>query len=118
MPEPSEPGQPDIGAWSPPSTRPRRRPLGEMLLRAGHITQEQLEQVLARQKVEKGSRVGRLLVDLGFVTEAQLCEVLAEQLAIPAADLVAVDIAAEVLNRVSKELATCLLYTSPSPRDS
>jgi type IV pilus assembly protein PilB len=77
-----------------------------MLLRAGHITQEQLEQVLARQKVEKGSRVGRLLVDLGFVTEAQLCEVLAEQLAIPAADLVAVDIAAEVLNRVSKELAT------------
>ena len=44
-------------------------------------------------------------MDLGYATEVQICEVVAEQLQIPAADLAAVDIPNEVLNRVSKELA-------------
>jgi type IV pilus assembly protein PilB len=90
------------------STRPksRRRFVGEMLVDQGVITQQQLTEVLARQKTEKGGRIGRLLVDLGYATEAQICEVVAEQLNIPAADLVAVDIPNEVLNRVTKELAT------------
>ena len=84
----------------------RRRFVGEMLVDQGVITQQQLAEVLARQKTEKGGRIGRLLVDLGYATEAQICEVVAEQLNIPAADLVAVDIPNEVLNRVTKELAT------------
>ncbi len=90
------------------ATRPksRRRLLGEMLLDQGVITQQQLAEVVARQKAEKGGRLGRLLVDLGYATEAQICEVVAEQLNIPAADLVAVDIPNEVLNHVTKELAT------------
>jgi type IV pilus assembly protein PilB len=46
-----------------------------------------------------------MLIDLGYATEVQICEVVAEQLQIPAADLVAVDIPNEVLNKVSKELA-------------
>jgi type IV pilus assembly protein PilB len=75
-----------------------------MLVRAGYLTQEQLQEALERHKTSKGTRLGRLLVDLGYVTEAQICEVLAEQLAIPAADLVAVDVAPDVLARVSKEL--------------
>ena len=90
------------------ATRPksRRRFVGEMLVDQGVITQQQLTEVLTRQKAEKGGRLGRLLVDLGYATEAQICEVVAEQLNIPAADLVAVDIPNEVLNHVTKELAT------------
>jgi type IV pilus assembly protein PilB len=75
-----------------------------MLVEYGLITEAQLQEVLARQRVEKGSRVGRLLVDLGYVTEVQICEALAEQLRIPAADMAAVDIPNEVLNKVSREL--------------
>src|SRR5258708_4615442 len=91
------------GATCPKS---RRRLRGEMLLEQGVIAQQQLTEVLTRQKAEKGGRLGRLLVDLGYATEAQICEVVAEQLNIPAADLVAVDIPNEVLNHVTKELAT------------
>jgi len=80
--------------------------MGEMLLAQGVITQEQLDEVLLRQNAEKGSRIGKLLVDLGHATEAQICEAIAEQLNIPAADLSAVDIPNDVLNRVTKELVT------------
>src|SRR5436190_22605820 len=94
---------------SPPSAspgpRPRRRRLGEMLVAQGILTEEQVSTVLTRQKAEKGSRMGRILVDLGYCTESQICEVVADQLHIPAADMVAVDVPNDVLALVSRELA-------------
>jgi type IV pilus assembly protein PilB len=93
----------DSGEAPPP--RRRRRRLGELLIDHGVITPDQLEEVLARQKLEKGARVGRLLVDLGHATEVQIAEAVAEQLHIPAADLQAVDIPNDVLGLVTKELA-------------
>jgi type IV pilus assembly protein PilB len=93
------------GAPPKPAGRSRRKFLGEMLLDQGVVSRDQLEEALARQKAERGSRLGRILVDLGFATEVQICEAIAEQLRIPAADLVAVDVANEVLNLVPKELA-------------
>src|SRR5258708_26260312 len=101
----SEAAPPDSQTGTP-RPKSRRRVLGEMLLDQGVITQQQLAAVVARQKAEEGGRLGRLLVDLGYATEAEICEVVAEQLNIPAADLVAVDIPNEVLNHVTKELAT------------
>jgi type IV pilus assembly protein PilB len=82
----------------------KRKPLGEILVQHGTITADQLAEALARPR-EKNLRMGRLLVDLGVATETQICEALAEQLQIPAADLIAVDVSNEVLNRVPKELA-------------
>jgi type IV pilus assembly protein PilB len=97
------------GPQSPPSPspgpRPRRQRLGEILVAQGIINEDQLTEVLTRQKAEKGSRMGRLLVDLGHCTEAQICEVVAEQLRIPAADMVAVDVPNDVLALVSRDLA-------------
>ena len=95
----------DVPSSPSPVSRSRRKRLGEMLVDQGVINEDQLADVLARQKLEKGSRVGRLLVDLGHATEAQICEVVAEQLRIPAADMVAVDVPNEVLGLVSRELA-------------
>src|SRR5712692_7883550 len=88
-----------------PGPRPRRKRLGEMLVAQGIITEDQLTEVLTRQKAEKGSRMGRILVDLGHCTETQICEVVADQLRIPAADMVAVDVPNDVLALVSRELA-------------
>jgi type IV pilus assembly protein PilB len=85
--------------------RPRRKRLGEMLVAQGIVTEDQLAAVLTRQKAEKGSRMGRILVDLGHCTETQICEVVADQLRIPAADMVAVDVPNDVLALVSRELA-------------
>jgi len=80
--------------------------VGEILVAQGVISNDQLNDALGRQKTQKGARLGPILVDLGFATDVQICEALAEQLQIPAADLVAVDIPNAVLNRVTKELAT------------
>jgi type IV pilus assembly protein PilB len=80
--------------------------LGELLLDQGVITEQQLAEVVALQAKERGTRVGRLLLDFGYATEVQICEVLAQQLQIPAADLVAVDIPSDVLGLVPKDLAT------------
>ncbi len=101
MVDPTPP--PDAGGA--PGPRHRRKHLGEILFDQGVITREQLDQVLALQKKERGARIGRILLDLGYATEVQICEVLAEQLRIPAADLVAVDVPNEVLNLVPKDLA-------------
>jgi type IV pilus assembly protein PilB len=76
-----------------------------MLVAQGILTEEQVATVLSRQKAEKGSRMGRILVDLGYCTETQICEVVADQLRIPAADMVAVDVPNDVLALVSRELA-------------
>jgi type IV pilus assembly protein PilB len=92
-------------ADTPTRPRDRRRQLGEMLLRRGLLAEQQLQEALARQKAEKGGRLGRLLVEMGLVSEVQICEVLAEQLHIPAADLVAVDVPPDVLALLPRELA-------------
>jgi type IV pilus assembly protein PilB len=89
---------------APPRTR-RRRFLGEMLVAQGVPTKDQLAQALGRQQSQKGTRLGTLLVTMGLATEVQICEAIAEQLQIPAADLVAVDVPADVLARLPKELA-------------
>lgn len=93
----NETTEPASGVPSEPPRRGRRRFLGEMLISAGVITQEQLDDVLLRQKKEKGARLGRLLVDLGYATEVQITEAIAEQLNVPAADLSAIDVPADVL---------------------
>ncbi len=93
-----------VGGRPASGPRPRRR-LGEMLVDQKIINEPQLEEVLALQKQTKGSRVGHLLVQMGYASEVQICEVVAQQLRIPAADLVAVDIPNEVLSLVPKELA-------------
>ena len=84
----------------------RRRRLGQVLVEHGVLGNDQLTEVLERQKRERGSRLGRLVVELGLATEVQIAEALAAQLQIPATDLAAVDVPNEVLNRVERSLAT------------
>lgn len=56
--------------------------LGEILLRMGHVHQEQIDESVSLQSV-RHKRLGDLLLDLGYVEEDQLLEALSEQFDIP-----------------------------------
>ena len=56
--------------------------LGELLVNMGLINQDQLEEVLRKQKQEK-KRLGELLIECGYLTENQLAKSLSMQLGIP-----------------------------------
>ncbi len=56
--------------------------LGELLIREGRLTDDQLQQALARQK-QTGRRLGAVLQDLGFVTDEGIARLLATQLKMP-----------------------------------
>jgi bacteriophage N4 adsorption protein B len=46
--------------------------LGENLIAKGLLTQAQLDAALAKQKETPGERIGEILVKLGFVTKDQV----------------------------------------------
>jgi tetratricopeptide (TPR) repeat protein len=50
----------------------RRDRLGDILVKNGRITQEQLEDAIERQRHERDKRLGELLVDMGALTRADL----------------------------------------------
>lgn len=56
--------------------------LGELLVEAGYITDEQLTEALKRQK-NSGKKLGKFLINEGLITEGQLVDVLEFQLRIP-----------------------------------
>ena len=60
--------------------------LGDLLVRDGLITREQLQQALTEQK-GTGNRLGYTLVKLGFVEETEITKMLARQYRMPAVDL-------------------------------
>ena len=59
-----------------------RKKLGELLIAAGAITQEDLEKAVEYQK-KKGLRLGEALIDLGVISEEEMATALGKQLNIP-----------------------------------
>lgn len=78
--------------------------LGELLVDAGLIAQEQLDAALAEEK-QKGKRLGALLVEKGFTTELDIAQTLAYQLNIPYIDLHTAVIEPEAIKLVPERLA-------------
>ncbi len=56
--------------------------LGEILVKQGLITEEQLQKAIETQKVEKG-RIGEILIKLGMIDEEGMTAALGAQLGIP-----------------------------------
>ena len=54
-----------------------RIPLGEYLVKAGIITQEDLQMALQLQK-QRGGFLGQILVQEGWISEQVLCKTLSE----------------------------------------
>lgn len=73
-----------------------RKRLGDMLVEAGVITNDQLMEALGKQK-ESGKRLGELLVDLRFTDEMEIAEAMAQQMKIPVAKIREAKLAPEVI---------------------
>lgn len=67
-------------------------PLGELIVRIGLVSREQLEAILAQQRADAnegrtnsapGPRLGRLLLRAGLLTDGQLTQALSQQLSVP-----------------------------------
>jgi type IV pilus assembly protein PilB len=78
--------------------------LGELLLRAGVITEEQLRKALAEQK-KWGGKLGQVLVDLNFLDEGLLVKALSKQLNLPRMDFEGITIPPEALELLDAEFA-------------
>ena len=89
--------------------------IGDLLIREGVITKEQLALALQEQK-QNGTRVGYNLVKLGFIQETELTKMLARQYKMPAVDLSRFEIDPKIAKLVPTDLATKHLVV-PLKRD-
>src|SRR5689334_22906655 len=78
--------------------------LGEILVREGLISQDQLKKALLEQK-NSGMRLGYTLVKLGFVEETEVTKMLARQYRMPAVDLSRFEVDAKILKMIPPDLA-------------
>ncbi len=78
--------------------------LGDLLVGAGKISAEQLQQALESQR-DEGGRLGTHLVRLGFMSDPQLVEFLADRYGVPAVDLTDLEIDEAVIQLVPAEVA-------------
>ena len=79
--------------------------IGDLLVREGLITKEQLAKALQEQK-QSGTRVGYNLVKLGFIQEIELTKMLAKQHKMPAVDLSRFEVDPKIAKMIPNELAT------------
>jgi type IV pilus assembly protein PilB len=86
---------------APAAKTPR---IGDLLLREGLITQDQLNKALQEQR-HNGTRVGYNLVKLGFVKETDLTRMLARQHKMPAVDLSKFQVDPRIAKLIPGELA-------------
>jgi len=77
-------------------SRRKKLRLGELLMDAGAITQDQLDQALALQK-QTGHKLGRALTEVGAIDEAELYLFLAKRLEIDYLDLSSIKLQTETV---------------------
>ncbi|MHA6251463.1 GspE/PulE family protein [Oceanobacillus sp. CAU 1775] len=80
-----------------------RKRLGDLLVDAGLITEEQLSNTLAEKSAEE--KLGDALLREGYITEQQLIEVLEFQLGIPHINILQYSIEQEVIQLIPRTLA-------------
>ena len=78
--------------------------LGDILVRDGLITSDQLKRALAEQR-SSGMRLGYTLVKLGFIEETEITKMLARQYRMPAVDLSRFEVDPKILKLISSDIA-------------
>lgn len=80
--------------------------IGDYLVEEGHISPEQLQQVLDHQHESgEGKRFGEVLVEMGFMSDVKFAQALSGKLKVPYVDLNSVDIDGEIARKVPQDLA-------------
>ncbi len=82
--------------------------LGAVLLERGYVTDDALQQAIARH-AEVGGRLADILTNLGVISEQRIARAVEESIGIPLVNLPRVDIMADALAKVRGELASELL---------
>jgi len=78
--------------------------LGEMLIKAGLLTPQKLQEALEYQKTNAG-KLGLNLVKLGFVKEEDITRVLSQQYGVPAINLSKIEVDDTVVKLIPSEVA-------------
>jgi type IV pilus assembly protein PilB len=78
--------------------------IGDLLVREGRITADQLSKALQEQK-QSGMRVGYNLVKLGFIPEIELTKILAKQHKMPAVDLSRFEVDRKLTKMIPSDVA-------------
>ena len=78
--------------------------LGEELASAGLITQQQLQEALARHR-QTGKRIGHVLIEMGVVTARDVAQVLSRQCGVPYIDLSNYILDPKIVALVSEDFA-------------
>ncbi len=81
-----------------------QEPIGQLLINAGVITEEQLQDALSKQK-SQGGKTFELLIALGYLDKEKLHDFLSRQPGIAAIDLSRFDIAPDLIKLVPKKIA-------------
>lgn len=81
-----------------------RKRLGDILLLAGVISQDQVQKALDLQK-QKGIRLGKALIQMGFITSHDIIKALSEQLNIPYVSLGSYQIDQSVIPLIPENIA-------------
>ncbi len=87
----------------PPPSKTAQR-LGEVLLKSGKVSPDQLQKALEMQKRD-GGRLGTCMVKLGFLTDAQLVELLAQHFNVPAISLEGLKIDEAIIKIIPADVA-------------
>ena len=107
--QPAEPPDGDLAAapgavsWAPHA----RKRLGDVLVAAGVISEDELTQALAAQRAVIGARrrLGHVLVDMGMCTEKQIAAALGEQLHLQVVDLRQVALSPDTVRLLPRSVA-------------
>lgn len=79
--------------------------LGEMLIKAGRLTEEQLDQALGAQK-KTGQKLGQVLLELGYIEDENVIDsFVAKQLNVGTIKLEDLDLSPEVVELIPVEIA-------------
>ena len=81
----------------------KRIRVGDLLVEAGAITEDQLQQALEKQK-EDGGRIGNVIMSMGFISKELLITVLTTQMGIEYCEIRSVQIDEAVLNLIPDNL--------------
>jgi type IV pilus assembly protein PilB len=84
--------------------KPKKEKLGQILVKNRIISEEQLEEALARQS-ETGESLGRVLIDMKMVSEGALTSILARQIGLKYVDLANLDVDISATSLVDAEIA-------------
>ncbi len=84
----------------------RRKKLGQILVEAGLINEDQLVQALEEQKKQKGKQLGRIIIEKEWAKNEDICQALSKQLNIPYVKLKELEFSKEVIETIPRKQAS------------